>query len=276
MSIFKTYKPFLVRLLCLLLLPGFTWVDKSYAHGTKASREIEISKPLPETSNTTSDKDVIKFISKGNQSVHKVGQLACVNCSLAPVSGLESILRGSYRGHKMAPSCKALMNSNGELGSTGHSIFSIMSERKYSRYYTEDNSLGHFCPKFNRLTDSQRLQAWTWFWSALAQEESSCIEKKKHATVYQGRDGRTHVLNPREGYGLWALEKDRNIRRSRGSACMNISTAAGQARCAIDIMTKRQLSRGRTAGNDKFSYWGPVRRGYNQIIPHMRRLKLCF
>lgn len=225
--------------------------------------------------NSIDSKKAIELISHSNLALRKAGEPKCFNCSEAPVSGQESILRAPTR-RDMSRSCSALMDSTGHLGASGRSIFSIMAEAKYSRYFTANNSLGSFCPNFNNLSDSQKLQAWTWFWTALANEESSCIVNRKHATTYRGRDGRVHVLNPREGYGLWALERDRNIRRHRGAACRNIGTTEGQARCAIDIMVKRQLSHGRTAGVTPKSYWGPIRRGKSQLMPHMRRMKLCF
>ena len=217
----------------------------------------------------------VALINKTNSDVRSAGQPGCVNCSISPTAGQGNILRpAKTRG--MSNACSNLMNGNGQLGPYGQSVFSIMAEPRYAAYFTASNALGQFCPKFNQLTASQKLTAWTWFWTALAKEESSCNLTQRHGTTYRDRNGNLRVLNPREGYGLWALERDRNVRRWRGAACNDISTAAGQARCSIDIMKSTQLAKGRTAGINSMSYWGPVRRGQSQLMPHMRRLTLCF
>lgn len=217
------------------------------------------------------------LIEESNSKVKKISEVSCVNCSTAKPTfvGIESIIRKAKPKQQLAKSCSKIMSSNGDLGPIGQDIFSIMSEDKYRRHFTARNSMGSFCPKFNRLTDEEKLLAYTWFWTGLAQIESSCTVNKKHPTTYKDRHGRVHVLNKRPGYGLWAMEKDPNIRRHRGKACRKISTAAGQARCSIDIMTKVQLKRGRTAVYGR-SYWGDIRRDGEKILPHMRRLKLCF
>lgn len=177
---------------------------------------------------------------------------------------------------KMARACSDMMNAQGELGPDGQSILAVMSEPQYAKHFTADNALGNLCPNFNNLDDSEKLKAWTWFWTTLAMEEASCNPKQEHATTFIDKEGNTRILNPREGYGLWALERDRNIRSWRGEACDNIGTTEKQARCAIDIMTTTQLARNKTAVDTKNSYWGPVRRGHSQMLPHMRRLRLCF
>jgi hypothetical protein len=162
------------------------------------------------------------------------------------------------------------------LGEGGKSLMSIMSENQYAKYYTQSNALGSYCPKFNGLSQTQKLEAWTWFWTALAQEEASCRVDLVHKTSYT-KNGREIILNPREGYGLWAMERDPNIRRSRGAACKSLKNIDGQARCSIDIMVKTQLSKGAPASG-RIGYWGPVRREYkdHQLMPHMRRFSLCF
>jgi len=199
----------------------------------------------------------------------------CAICDLAASAGAELEIRRTTT-RSMAPRCSALMDSNGKLGEGGRSLMSIMSESQYVDYYTRSNSLGAFCPKFNELSKPQKLEAWTWFWTALAQEEASCRVNLVHGTSYM-KNGKMIVLNPREGYGLWALERDRNIRRSRGAACSNIGNIDGQARCSIDIMVKTQLSKGASAST-QMGYWGPVRRESkdHQLMPHMRRFSLCF
>ncbi|WP_413943231.1 hypothetical protein [Bdellovibrio sp. HCB-162] len=237
------------------------------ARGVQTTRDTQ--------ARTDSGRTAVELIGQSNKSLKTAGEPACVNCSISPVAGQRSLLRPpTSRG--MSKACSNLMNAEGELGSQGQSVFSIMAEPKYAGYFTANNALGSFCPKFNTLSKSQKLHAWTWFWTALAKEESSCNLTQKHGTTYRDKAGNLRVLNPREGYGMWALERDRNVRAWRGAACNNIATAEGQARCSIDIMMQTQLSKGRTAGVNSMSYWGPVRRGNTQLMPHMRRLSLCF
>lgn len=237
------------------------------ARGVQTTRETQ--------ARSDSSRQAVDLINQSNKNLRTAGEPACVNCSIAPVAGQRSLLRPpTTRG--MSKACSNLMNSDGALGPQGQSVFSIMAESKYVNYFTAPYALGNFCPKFNTLSKSQKLHAWTWFWTALAKEESSCNVTQRHGTTYRDKAGNLRILNPREGYGLWALERDRNVRSWRGAACSDISTAAGQARCSIDIMMKTQLSKGRTAGVNSMSYWGPVRRGNSQLMPHMRRLSLCF
>lgn len=218
--------------------------------------------------------DAIDLIAHSTEKLKQTAQGSCRDCETTAAARELPLLRAPKKA--MSKACTDFMNNEGELGQQGQAVLSIMAEPDYARHFTASNSLGAFCPKFNTLTQSQKLTAWTWFWTSLAMEESSCIATKEHATTYTDRQGNIRVLNPREGYGFWALERDRNVRHWRGEACRDIGTPDKQARCAIDIMMKTQLSRGRTAGINSSSYWGPVRRGQTQIIPHMRRLTLCF
>lgn len=200
---------------------------------------------------------------------------SCAECDIAGVAGRELTIRAP-KSRQMAPQCSMLMNSKGQLGSGGRSLFAIMSEEKYVRAYTEPNALGSYCPNFNNLSKTEKLQAWTWFWTALAQEEASCNSTKHHGRTGV-KNGKTIILNPTEGYGLWALERDRNMRLARGKACSLIGSVEGQARCSIDIMMKTKLAKGASASKAS-GYWGPVIRESrdHQIMPHMRRFSLCF
>ncbi|MFM6929135.1 MAG: hypothetical protein ACKOX6_11765 [Bdellovibrio sp.] len=191
----------------------------------------------------------------------------CADCAIT-ASGRRSLLRPGHRA--MAPACNALMNSQGQIGPSGQIVYDVLNSPNNRSAYTKRNALGSFCPNFNQLSDSDKLIAWTWFWTALAREESACDPYIVHATRSGGR-----IINPRVGYGLWAMEQSSNIRRGRGPECSDISTIKGQARCAIEIMKDTQLDNGETA-HDGGSYWGPIRRAHRQIIPHMKRLTLCF
>ena len=174
----------------------------------------------------------------------------------------------------MEIACYSMIQQNGKYGEWGQQMSSILREERYQSTYTRAGALGKFCPRFDSLSKDDKIKAWVWFWQSLAKEESSCRLSVRHGTTTASGA----ILNPREGHGLWALEKDRNIRRDRGSACDNISSFAGQARCSIDIMFKTQLRRGDTASDSRLKYWGPTynHRNDRQIMPHMRRFTACF
>lgn len=256
------------------------------AQGMKTLRETPavkppapvVAKPAPRPATPSADtaqvRNALTRINHSNEVVRTAGTPPCVNCSLPTTSGQTLRIRPGSKG--MDPACSMMMSSSGQMGAVGRSVFSIMSEPQNKQFYTRSDALGGFCPKFRTLTPTERLQAWTWFWTALAQEESSCNPKLRHPTHYRDGRGRLAILNPREGFGMWAMEKDANIRRNRGAACSNIASAEGQARCSIEIMRQTQLAKGRNADVRSGSYWGPVMRGQSQIMPHMRRLSLCF
>ncbi len=228
----------------------------------------------PKATKSTDAEAVIALINDTQSAANQTTE-TCEACALA-ATGADSVHIKPATTRSMAPRCSMLMDKNGQLGSGGKSLVSIMSEPKYEKYYTQSNALGSYCPKFNNLSHHEKLMAWAWFWTALAQEEASCNVSAHHGTSYT-KNGKSIVLNPREGYGLWAMERDRNVRRSRGAACNNIGSVEGQARCSIDIMMKRQLSIGDSASG-KVGYWGPIRREYkdHQLMPHMKRFNLCF
>ncbi|MBO9667286.1 MAG: hypothetical protein J7501_10795 [Bdellovibrio sp.] len=221
--------------------------------------------------NSAAIQQMSQAIEDGNQKVGKAE--VCNTCNIVPTkTAKKPIIRKGTR--SMSNRCSSLMNSQGKMGSDGRDVYEIMSEPRNKQYYTKSSSLGNFCPRFNQLTEDQKLQAWVWFWTALGMEESGCRPNILHGTRYP--DGR--ILNPRAGWGLWTMEKDRNIRRDRGPECSNISTVKGQARCSIEIMKDNQLSRGYDARSGDQKYWGPTkgRRADRQMMPHMKRFVPCF
>lgn len=248
------YKSIMAGILASTLLTGF-------AAGDSTGEAID-------------SRNIVQTISEANKVLSSGPQQACASCDLLAAAQNDiEISQGSRKMHKQ---CSAIMDSQGSLGPIGQELYEIMDSEKYSSYFTQNNSLGSLCPKFNSLSDSQKLIAWTWFWTALASEEAACKVNRIHPTTYIDKKGRRRILNPRPGYGLWALEKDRNIRRGRGRACDNISTSKGQALCSVDIMVKNPIISRVTGEPNKNSYWGPVRRSQSQVIPHMRRLSLCY
>lgn len=177
---------------------------------------------------------------------------------------------------RMNPRCANIMDTNGNLGAWGEAIKKVLSEEPYNRSFAANNALGSFCPKFNSLSRERRIQAQIWFWTALAQEESGCNPNKEHGQWYTDAQGVKRRLNPTTGWGLWAMEKSANLRRTRGPACYDIGSVEGQARCSIDIMQKVHYDNGRATSVSRGSYWGPIHRGSSQLMPHMRRFQECF
>lgn len=193
-------------------------------------------------------------------------------------SRIQDDKRGATHPNRMAYACYKFVRHDGSYGDWGQTMAAIMKESKFKQFYTKPSALGAFCPKFNSLSEDQKIQAWTWFWGSLGSEESGCGLKKEHRTMVQGLNGVWKVNNPVPGYGIWALEKSPLLREGRGPECQNINTLAGQARCAIHIMVKNQLSKGNTASAASLKYWGPTlnNRKARQIMPLMERFTPCF
>ena len=165
------------------------------------------------------------------------------------------------------------MTSKGDYRQWGLKIKDKISEEPYHKTFIRGNAMTDMCPRFRSLTDEQKKKVWTFFWMALAQEESSCKATVTHRThTNKGRR-----INPRLGYGLWAMEYYQRDRAFRGRPCSDrsISSVEAQIACSVDIMHDTQLRKGRGLYTKK-SYWGPVRRYRKQLRPHMRRVKECW
>lgn len=205
---------------------------------------------------------------------------SCASCAGAnPQQVVANLLAGPTRKTYVDNACHNIMKPNGAYGEWGLKMAHIMNEPQYRDHYLNGNALGEFCPKFASMSREMKLKAWTWFWTVLAMRESSCELTKEHPThVWSRRQQRMIYINPNLGYGLWAAEKDRNLRADRGPGCSNIASFEGQARCAVDTMFKTQLRRGQTASNSDLKYWGPTynARRATEIAPRMRRFTACF
>ncbi|QLY24553.1 hypothetical protein HW988_13975 [Bdellovibrio sp. KM01] len=266
----------------------------SSVSSAKAAR-VETDKPAiadPESSKKKSARTVeaLEAVNKANKAVKKSNCTSCSVAAAAPTTeGQRSTIapertRYSSRGKALAKrtipnACMKIMNTQGRPGALGQKMISLMSRPGYKEDFTSSNALGTLCPRFNSLSDQNKLLAWTWFWTALAREENvTCNASTEHGETYVDRSGRTRILNPDIGIGLWTMEKSAAVRREngRGPECRSVSTAEGQARCAISIMRKDLV--GSSNATSPGSYWGPLRgkRVQRQMMPHMERFRLCF
>lgn len=267
------------------------------AKGTETIRETQaiddtdkVSEQAYQETQPKVDHDAVNAIDAIASGVQELSKIAvpssrpeCTDCTqAAPTNNfadsdyndVDAVIGRSTK--PMNPRCAAFMDRDGRLGRLGKKAMRIMSEPRYVDFFTKSNALGKFCPRFNALLPSEQLQAWTWFWAALANEETQCVQEIEHPTHIRRR-GRLIRINDRPGWGFFALEKEASVRATRGRACRSvIGDGEGQMRCAIDIMKETTLADGQTASNDRRSYWGPVRRGNHQILPHMKRFKACF
>ncbi|WP_413558116.1 hypothetical protein [Bdellovibrio sp. HCB209] len=251
----------------------------------KATR-TEVEKPAvtdPEFSKkkAQANKEAIDAINRANGSKNKDN---CINCStVSTQSGRRAVISkkrvSGKKARGMSNQCQnLLMNSQGDSTQLGQYMMSTMADPRNSKYYLKSNALGSFCPRFNNLSTENKLKAWNWFWTSLGQEESStCNPSLRHGQFYRDRNGNTRRLNPTDGLGIWTVELSPILRRSRGPECSNVKTAAGQAKCAIEIMKDTQLAKGSKATTGS-KYWGPTRKGrlQRQMLPHMERFALCF
>lgn len=262
---------------------------------TDAAADALYKETLPAVTGKEDAQVALDAISSGMEAIKNVPipttRPECKECSVSVTAAAEAddvdtvdVTRGAIQ---MNPRCATFINRHGEFGRLGKKAMSIMSQPKYIDLFTKNNALGDYCPRFNQLADSEKLQAWTWYWGSLANEETQCLIDIVHQT--HTKTGAR--LNPTVGYGLFAAEKDdyyRVVTQGRGRACKDIKTGEGQLLCAIDTMAMRTLDRGRNARNDGSIYWGPSRpykcdkkgrckdRGLKQMMPHMKRFKACF
>jgi hypothetical protein len=246
--------------------------DVANAQAARTEKDVPAAVEVEEKSSHAAQMQQAKdAMESGTQ---KISQKAnCDSCTTVPTKvAKKPIIRKGTR--SMSSRCSSLMNSQGKMGADGQTIYNIMASERNVKYYTQNSALGNFCPRFNSLSSADKLQAWVWFWTALGHEESGCRPNLPHGTRFP--DGR--ILNPRAGWGMWTMEKDRNVRRDRGPECSNISSVAGQARCSVEIMKDNQLSRGYDARSGDQRYWGPTkgRRADRQMMPHMKRFVPCF
>jgi hypothetical protein len=123
-------------------------------------------------------------------------------------------------------------------------------------YFTRDSSLTCLCPKFKSMSDDQKLDAWTYFWTVVASYEAGttkgradgkfCSPSVNHASIHPG-------------IGLWAMEKEQWRRNTRSSVCKgDINKGSVQAKCTVSIMVDTQLENGHSACYSG-SYWSTVR-----------------
>ncbi len=223
----------------------------------------------------------IESINKANKEVKSSN---CTNCSVAAAAptteGHRSLIRPERRRYSkkgkalslrtISPGCQRIMSTQGKPGPLGNYLIKLMSRPGYKQIYTASDSMGPMCPRFNSLSDSDKLLAQTWLWTALGREESTnCDPTTEHSETYVDRNGNVRELNPDIGIGIWTMEKSAAVRRENGRnmvECREVRTAEGQARCAVSI---------RANGN---KYWGPLRgkRVQRQMMPHMERFRPCF
>ncbi|WP_413575377.1 hypothetical protein ACLVWU_13730 [Bdellovibrio sp. HCB290] len=221
----------------------------------------------------------IESINRANEEVKKSN---CSNCSIAASTkeGRRTLIRPERRRYDkrgrpiefrtITPQCEKIMSTQGKPGPLGNYLIKLMSRPGYKQIYTDPDSMGPMCPRFKSLSDSDKLLAQTWLWTALGREESTkCDPGLEHAETYVDRNGNVKILNPDIGIGIWTMEKSAAVRRENGRnmvECREVRTAEGQARCAVSI---------RANGN---RYWGPMRgkRIQKQMMPHMERFRPCF
>jgi len=111
----------------------------------------------------------------------------------------------------MSPLCGEIMDSQQNYGPTGQDLANEISKR-YSSDFAGARSLEAVCPRFASV---DKVKAWVWFFTVLANEESGCRPQVVHATHLKNGS----VLNPRLGFGLWAMEYADGVRAGRGPLC---------------------------------------------------------
>ena len=206
---------------------------------------------------------------------------ACTNCKVTALPLLKlhrdvvksvtsekivSVPFAKSRGKLISRKCAKIIDQSGRVGPIGKILQNeILAE--YPAEFLDGQSLRPVCPNFSKMNREQQLQAWTWLWMVLANEESNCEPDTFHP--YQG-------WGTTEGWGLYAAEYNPLRRLFRGFKCIgDIRQVDLQVKCAVSTMAKMQFGRGQKVLDDD-SYWGPIRRYKKQIQPNMSLHKACF
>jgi hypothetical protein len=204
-----------------------------------------------------------------SSATEAVGFLSCPSCrrnylqetAYAAQSRRTSFVLPSSK--PMQAACNRVMSSDGRVWAMGRMLQRLMySNSAYRAAFMNDRALGAVCPRFRvqdpNRTDQDRLDAWTWLFAVLANQESSC---DPHAVG----DASMNLTTP---YGMWQLP----IRQGNriGQECMgDITDINVQERCAV-FLTYFQISQyGSAVGSN--THWGPLR---STVDPHWRYVRV--
>lgn len=85
----------------------------------------------------------------------------------------------NLRQMRMASNCKNFITETGALGPWGSFIASKIGPETHPYLFKPAKDMAKVCPKFKTMSDSEKERFWIWLVAAVANNESSCIEKVK-------------------------------------------------------------------------------------------------
>lgn len=226
--------------------------------------------------NTFAVEEIVDFLSNPN-----AGDAPCASCDAIMESDENSSsspvvfkVEPAYRGDKkfFNTRCYAFIDANGDYGSYGKIIRDYINAKggADSRFFSDAlpgmESAPRTCPKWGRLSDSDKMKFWVWTFASIAQIESSCDRKSVNS-------GRVPNASDRPR-GLLQLNTLKNKRDWRGPNCKfptldsnreyGVYDAKNSLRCGLDIMDELLKGQnGEYRSNGKIfptnSYWEKLR-----------------
>ena len=175
--------------------------------------------------------------------------------------------------------CSGFIRANGELGPLGNTIVSHMQTVNGAKFF-ENNLPGvqSFCPRWSRLTKTEKEYFWVWLMAAISNKETTCGANIVNRAATHGT-----------AIGHFQLNKNRKDRYWRGGdsgdSCgvQDITPAQANIKCSLEILNEQLKGKsGAYKGNGNLfgpganSYWQHLRlRNGGGIIKLLRDYPLC-
>lgn len=127
---------------------------------------------------------------------------------------------------------------------------------RYTVFQKSTRDMGNLCPRFSKFSGSQKLTFWTWFWGALALDESTC-GTNNHAMGVNGK-----------AIGEFQMEASLELRKAGGrpAVCLgvaDISDFKSNASCAVAIMAGQIKKSNQVFGRP--NYWQKLLRSGSSV-----------
>lgn len=168
--------------------------------------------------------------------------------------------------------CSKFITASGELGAHGKIMVTHMNAVNDTKFF--GNKIGGIeaaCPKWSRLSKSQKEHFWVWFFAALAFKESTCKEGQVNRNATHGSAVGYFQLNERV--------KDRKWRDGpSGSSCgaAEVKSSIPNIKCSLEIFNEQLKGKsgiyegnGNIVGRGANSYWQDLRQRSNHSVVRM-------
>ena len=160
----------------------------------------------------------------------------------------------------MHATCGPIMDANWAPQEVGIALVDAM--KKYSEKFTENKSLAKICRGFPGMDSDQKLKAWVWFFTVMANKEHGCA----------------HNLPDKGGFGYWNANYPESIRRAKGPDCIGrIEDVHVQVTCVVKTVEIMLRANRGLLVPDGDQYFGSLYSSLvqSQIVPKMKMYPGC-